>query len=139
MGKRGPAPDGKIKVVEFNKRKDPEPPRGMTKRAASLFREIVAGNKADAFDPESIALLRVFCEADNQHFKATNALKRGPAVYESKTIKGDKFFRKNPWFDIQKEAGATMSSVATKLRSKGVVATPEKTGSRRDGLLYQSK
>lgn len=139
MGKRGPAPDGKISVVDFKTRKDPCPPSGMTKRARNLFKKIVAGNKSNAFDVESVALLRVFCEADNQHYLATNALKKYGAVFLSGK-EDNPFYRKNPWFDIQKEAGATMNSVSTKLRNKGVISPLKPIeGNKRGDLLFKKK
>ena len=136
MGKRGPSPDGKIFPVDFNTRVDPSPPSGMTERARNLFKAIVANNKSNAFDVESVALLRVFCEADNQHYLATNALKKHGAVFLSGK-EDNPFYRKNPWFDIQKEAGATMNSVSTKLRNKGVISPPKPVeGNKREGLLF---
>ncbi|NCC62451.1 MAG: hypothetical protein EOM12_16280 [Verrucomicrobiae bacterium] len=108
----------------------------MTARARNLFKKIVNENKPDAFDAESVALLRAFCEADVQHFKATKTLEDEGAVIHVKTRDGS-VPRRNPWFDVQKESAATMSSISTKLRNKGIKTEAEKPKSKREGLMFK--
>jgi P27 family predicted phage terminase small subunit len=107
----------------------------MTTRARNLFKKIVCENKPDAFDAESVALLRAFCEADVQHFKATKKLEEQGAVVMVNAHAGA-VPRRNPWYDVQKESAATMSSISTKLRNKGVTTEAEKPKSKRDGLMF---
>lgn len=136
MGKRGPAPQSKIRVLEKSETKRPGPPAGMTPRARNLFKKIVGENKSDAFDAESVSLLRAFCEADAQHFLATKVLQKDGAVVYVDTRTGE-IPRRSPWFDVQKESAATMSSISTKLRNKGIKTEAEKPKSKREGLMFK--
>jgi P27 family predicted phage terminase small subunit len=135
MGKRGPTPQSKLRVLERTTKQRPRPPAGMTDRARNLFKKIVDENKSDAFDAESISLLRAFCEADVQHYLATKQLEEQGAVVYVTTHSGT-IPRKNPWYDVQKESAATMSSISTKLRNKGVTTEAEKPKSKREGLMF---
>ena len=136
MGKRGPTPKSKLEVVDFQPVKYQKPPYGMTNRARNLFKKIIKNSDAGGFDPESISLLRAFCEADNQHYLATNELKTAGAVVSIDTRHGS-LPRKSPWFDIQKESAALMSSLSTKLRNKGIEIKPAvKPESKRKGLMF---
>jgi hypothetical protein len=120
MGKRGPTPSGKLRIIDGTTKKNvPTPPRGMSPHARILFKKIVGDNGPDAFDTESISLVRAFCEADNQHTKATMELELKDAVVEVST-KAGVVPRRNPWFDVQKESAAVMNSISTKLRKRGV-------------------
>jgi len=135
MGNRGPKPQSKLRVLDIPVEKRPDPPSGMTPRARKLFKSIVSENKSGAFDSESVAMLRAFCEADAQHFAATNELQKNGAVILVQTREGT-VPRRNPWFNIQKEAAGTMTSVSTKLRNKGIKTEAEKPKSKRDGLMF---
>jgi len=125
MGKRGPTPEGKVANIGILPVKKPKPPLGMTDRAKKLFKKIVAENSASTFDTEAISLLRAFCEADNQHFIATEKLEKEEAVVKFCTKYGE-VMRRNPWFGIQKESAAVMTSVSTKLRSKEITTGAKK-------------
>lgn len=127
-------PIGKLTVIN-NQKTDakPKPPSGMTTRARDLFKNIV--EERVKFDSDSISLLRAFCEAENQHYLATKELDSDGAVILVET-KAGKIPRRNPWFDIQKEAAATMNSISTKLRKIGVSSKHVKK-SKWDGLLYR--
>lgn len=141
MGKRGPKPLGELKVVTFADNKKPNPPFGMTPRARNLFVKVVADNSSGTFDAESVALLRAFCEADNQHYLATKKLQQEGAVINVvvKVVDGEPIYkqRRSPWFDIQKESSTSMSSLSTKLRNKGI-QTGEKVKKEnpRAGLMF---
>src|SRR6056297_97484 len=135
MGKRGPAPQSKIAVLAPSVQTRPSPPSGMTPRARNLFKRIINENKTGTFDAEAVAMLRAFCEADVQHFLATKELqKQGAVIFV--TTPDRTVPRRNPWFNIQKEAASTMTSVSTKLRNKGIKTEAEKPKSKREGLMF---
>lgn len=142
MGKRGPRPSGRLAVVNFDKNKKPNPPAGMSARARNLFKKIVGDNPSGTFDAESVALLRAFCEADNQHYLATKKLQEEGAVVnmpvgvENEEIVYKK--KRNPWFDIQKESSSGMSSLSTKLRNKEIHTGQKKQADSnpRKGLMF---
>jgi P27 family predicted phage terminase small subunit len=136
MGKRGPTPQSKIRVLDPSAQTRPNPPVGMTPRARNLFKKVVGENKTGTFDAEAVAMLRAFCEADVQHFLATKELQKQGAVIFVTTRDGN-VPRRNPWFNIQKEAASTMTSVSTKLRNKGIKTEAEKPKSKREGLMFK--
>lgn len=103
----------------------------MTSRARGLFKKIINGTKAKTIIPESVALLRVFCEAENQHFLATSHLKKYGAVITINTKVGN-VPRRNPWFDIQKESAAIMNSISTKIWKLGLKPEAGEKSNRSD-------
>lgn len=135
MGKRGPAPKGKSNVVALRKNPDiviekPGAPFGMTRRARNLFRRIVDHNPRGTYDPEAVALLRAFCEMENQNFLAAKALaKEGPVSqmvvgWQKQDIDGYRapLYKPmmNPWFNVQKESMSSLCSVSRTLKAKGI-------------------
>ena len=146
MGKRGPKPNAELKIVKFKgKDNKPNPPAGMTARARNLFRKLVAENKPDAFDSESVVLLAAFCEAESNHYDATKHIqKEGQVVtmfvgWNKTTNEPISKPVRNPWFNIQKEAVTSMTSISAKLRAKRLEIGIEKRpvyDSGRKGLMF---
>jgi len=133
MGKRGPRPKGESNIIKFKTGivlKRPAPGAGMTQRSRNLFKKIVASKPPGTYSPESVVLLRSFCEFEESHYKATKALEKEGAVITVSTRYGV-MQRKNPWVDIQKDSAAMMSSLSTKLRAMAPSKSPAPSGPNR--------
>lgn len=84
------------------------PPRGMTKRAAAIFRELTESVEPDHFDDSDLPLLRQYCAAVDLAEQAERALAANSPV----TATG----RASPWLTVQEKAHRAMTALSMRLR-----------------------
>lgn len=84
------------------------PPRGMTKRAAAIFRELTDSVEPDHFETSDIPLLRQFCSACELAERAEVALSKHGAV----TDKG----RPSAWLPVLEKATRITTALSLRLR-----------------------
>ncbi len=85
----------------------PEPPAGLPKQAAELWRAIVAEYPASHFRGANLVLLETFCRARAFVTECDRAIKEHGLLIEGKA---------NPAVGMRVQAWAEMRHVATKLR-----------------------
>ncbi len=140
MGDRGPQAINVLAFEQEHEVERPQPESGMTPAAKKVWRRIVDELPADYFRPADLPLLRAYCESYSTHLQASKNLKKDGHV-----IEGNQGPKRNPWFDVQKEAASTMATLATKLRLcpnarisgwKAETETKQKPKSKRGGLMF---
>jgi P27 family predicted phage terminase small subunit len=112
MGKRGPAPAGKVAAVPSKLPQRPRPPAGMTPRARARWRELVKGYPVDHFKAGDLPLLRAYCEAHDKAVRMQEALNTDGDFVDS--AQGTK--KAHPAHAIKLAAEQLMAQLATKLR-----------------------
>lgn len=140
MGERGPKPENGLKIVRSTGQR-PKPEAGMSLRARKTWRKIVESLPPGYFRPGSLPLLRAFCEAESEHFIATETIiKIGQLV---KTGVGG--VKANPAIAIQTAKSGEMAQLSSKLRlsvssyrDRDVAGAEgrEKPKSKRAGLMF---
>jgi len=134
MGLRGPK-SSKIKVLEPIKIRRPNPPRGMTKPARTVWLRIVRAYPPDHFKPQHFDLLRSYSESCALNKKATKELSRnGYCIENLKTG----VIKESPWVGIMEKTAGKIASLSVKLKLNVLEKNPgkaKKPKSRREGLL----
>jgi hypothetical protein len=99
----------------------------MTGRARNLFKKIVSENPKGTFDTEAVAILRLLCEAEYQHYNATLMLRKEGTLVDTvvgwNKVTGEPYTKKarSAWFNVQRDASTTVASMSAKLRAKLMV------------------
>lgn len=142
MGRRGPKTEHEPIFIPGLSEKRPKPLRDMTKRAKSLWREIVDSLPPDYFRPSDLPLLRSYCEAASSWELANLKVQE----YGS-TVKTSWGERVSPWVTMRKEMTGEMRDCATKLRlcvnsrmdtrKAGKTGIPKTDSKRRDLMFHQ--
>lgn len=128
MGKRGAVAigakrtDGKGVSVSSNAL---APSPGMTDRARTVWKRMLAAFPAGHFTESDRVLLEQFCESAALHRSATAAIAKGNRYYtDDKGVK-----RKHPAADDQHQARCDCAMLATKLRiTKQAMISPKGAG-----------
>ena len=141
MGKRGPKPKGKFKVVNPSVPKRLRPSVGMHPKARFIWKTIVNAYPVDHFKPQHRELLRMYCCACVLHKKAEHEVEVSGEIIEQK----NGVIKENPYINIAFKASASATSLATKLgitknnttAARGVKGSVPKPKSKREGLLFK--
>ena len=133
MGARGRKVE-KLAVIKEEKQIRPNPPRGMTQNARTVWWRIVLDFEPGYFQPRSFDLLRAFCESAARHKAAVSELEKSQKIIKN-TSTG--ITKRNPLFDIIDMETGRMAQLSTKL---GLTVDPKKytkpQKSKREGLLF---
>lgn len=135
MGKRGPNPAGKLRVLD---RKPPElfkPPRGLAKRERDLFTRIVEDHDPGHFNAGSVPLLVAYVQAAALAADAQELLARDgimvPCAKDPTSLKA------HPAVQVAAQASGVLASLYTKLRLReGRKMTSRPRDPERDALRY---
>ena len=143
MGKRGPKPEGQnVTSMSEVRRERPKPLLGMTAAAKKIWKRIVNSYPPDHFRPQTLDLLRAYCETAVQYKTATDRIiKEGSIITQINGV-----VKRNPWCQERDALAASLASLGTKLqitksatamsRSKDGQGNPEKPKSKRAGLMF---
>lgn len=135
MGERGPKSRKKI-IIEDDKTNRPNPPRGMSKNARTVWWRIVLDFPTSHFKPKNYDLLRAFCESSASHKAAVSELQKGDKIVTNPKSGATK---KNPLYAVISDEVGRMAQLSTKLGLNINVKEFQKPRkSKWDGLLYGS-
>ena len=141
MGQRGPREPGNITVLKPVEKKRPDPLKGMSKQACSVWRRIVNDYKPEHFKPHHYGLLMAYCEAEAMHNRTIKEIANiGDVIKQENGV-----VKENPYINIQIKALNAMSQLGTKLgiTVNATTATrkpneeEKKPHTSSDGLLYK--
>lgn len=127
MGNRGPVADsGKRtsgKAISVSE-KSLSPSVGMSQRARTVWKQIVAAFPVGHFTEKDRVLLEQFCEAAALHRSSTAILAKGRYYTDVRGVK-----RRHPAADDQRQARCDCAMLATKLRiTKQAMISPKVAG-----------
>jgi len=136
MGQRGPKTH-KLTILESAKIRRPNPPRGMTKPARTVWLRIVRAFPPDHFRPQHYDLLRSYSESCALNKKAVKELsKNGHCIENLKTG----VIKESPWVGIMEKTAGKIASLSVKLKLNVLEKSPgkpTKPKSKREGLLFK--
>ena len=143
MGKRGPKIKTNLKPVKPSIPRRPNPKRGMSDRARSVWLRIVKAYPVDHFKPQHHDLLKGYCEAAAMRDEAMAELKKGTMII----VQPNGVNKENPLIGIIDKMAGRMTALSVKLGisvnnttvNRGITGSVPKPKSKRGDLLFKDK